>query len=94
MAWVVMSTEAFVGSDKERWEIELLLGETKIETPPMGRVLHGVLASAHREGEWQFQVLVWVPQERVDLVQQRVLAEARRRIETADFEPGQTYEAH
>jgi hypothetical protein len=91
MAWRVLRTETAVDSDGRNWEIDLLGGETKIETPPVGRVLHGLVASAHLGEQWRFKVSIWVPEDQVEVAQRRVMAEARRRVEQGDWQAGEEY---
>ena len=98
--WESISIEEVTGPDDQRWEVDLLTGETRFVSPegvalPAGVAgvrQYGVKASAHRDGDFQFAVVAWVASPGVDAAKTAVMKEARRRIAQGDWSPAGEYE--
>ena len=90
MAWEKSGTEEnLTGSDGRPWEIGLFTGKTRIVTPPVGKVQHGVKASAFRDDEFQFAIVAWVRSPGIDAAKTAVMKAARRGITEGNWSPGE-----
>ncbi len=90
MAWEKSGTqETLTGPDGRPWEIDLFTGKTRIVTPPVGKVQHGVKASAFRDDDFQFAIVAWVASSGIDAAKTAVMKEARRGIDEGVWTPGE-----
>ncbi len=85
------------GPDDQRWEVELLTGETRFVSPKgvelpagvAGDMQRGVKASAFRDDDFQFAIVAWVASPGIDAAKIAIMKEARRGIAEGDWTPGE-----